>query len=272
MIFVRNPTGVSHSPAEFAERDDCLAGVEALTTVLCDLAGSGMTTFWAEHAWLPEGCVAGVRLEVVGDRFRFVTRGVPAGPGDEVLCGVVLPGLANGHSHAFHRALRGRTHDGGGTFWTWRRQMYAVAAQLDPDRYLTLARAVYAEMALAGYTVVGEFHYLHHDHRGRRYADPNAMGAALIEAAADAGIRLTLLDACYLAGGLNADGHLPLDAVQKRFSDGTVDRWQARVDELSGHRHGPGRRGRALGARGPGGGAAGDAGRRRNAPAACPPQ
>ena len=192
-----------------------------------------MTTFWAEHAWLPEGCVAGVRLEVVGDRFRFVTRGVPAGPGDEILCGVVLPGLANGHSHAFHRALRGRTHDGGGTFWTWRRQMYAVAAQLDPDRYLTLARAVYAEMALAGYTVVGEFHYLHHDHRGRRYADPNAMGAALIEAAADAGIRLTLLDACYLAGGLNADGHLPLDAVQKRFSDGTVDRWQARVDELS---------------------------------------
>jgi formiminoglutamate deiminase len=192
-----------------------------------------MTTYWTEHAWLPEGCVAGVRIEVVKDRFRFVTRGVPAGPDDEILSGVVLPGLANGHSHAFHRALRGRTHEGGGTFWTWRRQMYAVAAQLDPDQYLALARATYAEMALAGYTAVGEFHYLHHDHRGRRYGDPNAMGAALVQAAADAGIRLTLLDACYLAGGLNADGHLPLDEVQQRFSDGNVERWQARVEELA---------------------------------------
>ena len=193
-----------------------------------------MTTYWAEHAWLPDGCVAGVRIEVDGDRFGAVTPGVAAEPDDEVLRGVVLPGLANGHSHAFHRALRARTHGGGGTFWTWRRQMYAVAAQLDPDRYLALARAVYAEMALAGYTVVGEFHYLHHDHRGRRYRDPNAMGAALIQAADDAGVRLTLLDACYLAGGLDAGGHLPLDAVQQRFSDGDVQRWQARVSELSG--------------------------------------
>ena len=169
-----------------------------------------------------------------GDRFGAVTPGLATEPDDEVLRGVVLPGLANGHSHAFHRALRARTHGGGGTFWTWRRQMYAVAAQLDPDRYLALARAVYAEMALAGYTVVGEFHYLHHDHRGRRYRDPNAMGAALIQAADDAGVRLTLLDACYLAGGLDTGGHLPLDAVQQRFSDGNVQRWQARVAELSG--------------------------------------
>ena len=79
----------------------------------------------------------------------------------------MLPGLANGHSHAFHRALRGRTHGAGGTFWTWREQMYRLAAALDPESYRRLATAVYAEMALSGYTVVGEFHYLHHDQQGR---------------------------------------------------------------------------------------------------------
>ncbi|NHW87894.1 formimidoylglutamate deiminase, partial [Escherichia coli] len=81
-------------------------------------------------------------------------------------------------------------------FWSWRDHMYAVAARLDPDSYLAQARAVYAEMTLAGITCVGEFHYLHHGPGGRPYADPNAMGAALVEAAAQAGIRLTLLDAC----------------------------------------------------------------------------
>ena len=72
-------------------------------------------------------------------------------------------GFADAHSHAFHRALRGRTHGRGGTFWTWRERMYTVAARLDPDSYLALARAAFAEMALAGVTAVGEFHYLHHD-------------------------------------------------------------------------------------------------------------
>ena len=135
-------------------------------------------------------------------RFAQVRVGVEPGTGQEILGGVTLPGLANGHSHAFHRGLRGRTHAGGGSFWTWRQQMYTLAARLDPDSYLYLARAVFVEMAQAGYTVVGEFHYLHHDQRGRPYADPNAMGHALIQAATEAGIRLTLLDACYLAGGL----------------------------------------------------------------------
>jgi formiminoglutamate deiminase len=88
-------------------------------------------------------------------------------------------------------------------------------------------------MAQAGYTVVGEFHYLHHDQRGRSYADPNAMGVAVIQAATEAGIRLTLLDTCYLAGGLAAAGHLPLDPVQLRFSDGDVDHWRTRLGLLS---------------------------------------
>jgi formiminoglutamate deiminase len=110
--------------------------------------------------------------------------------------------------------------------------MYAAASLLDPDSYTSLARADFAEMVQAGYTVVGEFHYLHHDPRGRPYADPNAMGAALIQAAAEAGIRLTLIDACYLAGGLTGTGHLPLDPVQLRFADENVDHWQARVSLL----------------------------------------
>jgi formiminoglutamate deiminase len=191
-----------------------------------------VSSYWAAYAWLPDGCQAGVSFQVQDGRFADVQSGVQPESGREILNGVTLPGLANGHSHAFHRTLRGRTHAGGGSFWTWRRQMYAVAARLDPDSYLALARATFAEMALAGYTVVGEFHYLHHDQRGRPYADPNAMGAALIQAAAEAGIRLTLLDACYLAGGLAATGHLPLDPLQTRFSDGDVDHWRRRVSLL----------------------------------------
>jgi formiminoglutamate deiminase len=190
------------------------------------------TTYWAEHAWLPTGLAGEVRFEVVDGRFAAVQHKVRPHAGDERLRGVVLPGLANGHSHAFHRALRGRTHGDGGNFWTWRQQMYASTRRLDPDTYLAVARAVYAEMALAGITAVGEFHYVHHDARGRPYADPNAMGRALIEAAHEAGIRLTLLDTCYLSGGLTGTGHVPLDDVQQRFTDGDVDAWAARVAAL----------------------------------------
>ena len=191
-----------------------------------------MSAFWAEHAWLPTGLVADVRFQVVDGRFAAVHPRARPHDGDERLRGVVLPGLANGHSHAFHRALRGRTHSDGGTFWTWREQMYAVTRRLDPDGYFTLARAAFAEMALSGYTAVGEFHYLHHDAAGAPYADPNAMGHALVAAAREAGIRLTLLDTCYLAGGLTGDGHLPLDDVQRRFADGDVDGWATRVAAL----------------------------------------
>jgi formiminoglutamate deiminase len=188
-------------------------------------------SFWCEHAWLDDGPVAGVRVTVDGGRITAVET-APAADGDRRLAGLVLPGFANAHSHAFHRALRGRTHDRGGTFWTWRERMYAVAARLDPDAYAALARATYAEMALAGVTCVGEFHYLHHAPRGATYGDPNAMGEALIQAALDAGIRLTLLDTCYLAGGLDGTGHRPLDDVQRQFSDGDADGWAARVGQL----------------------------------------
>jgi len=145
------------------------------------------------------------------------------------LDGLTIPGLANAHSHAFQRALRGRTHAARGDFWSWRDAMYGLAAELDPDRYLALARATYAEMALAGITCVGEFHYLHHAPGGTRYADSNEMGRAMIEAAAEAGIRITLLDACYLHGGIGEEPN----EVQRRFSDGAAEAWARRVDELA---------------------------------------
>jgi formiminoglutamate deiminase len=186
--------------------------------------------YFAQSALLPSGVASNVVFDVVDGRFAAVEVDQPRADladGTVRLPGVVLPGFANAHSHAFHRALRGRTH-AGGSFWTWREAMYAIAGRLDPDSYLALARATYAEMALAGVTSVGEFHYLHHAPDGQAYANPNVMSEALQQAAAEAGIRLTLLDTCYLAGGLTGDGHASLDPVQRRFSDGTVEAWAAR--------------------------------------------
>ncbi|MBC6458469.1 formimidoylglutamate deiminase [Actinomadura sp. HBU206391] len=195
----------------------------------------GTKRWHAELAWLGGEVAADVLIEADGERFTAVTPGTPAPPDAVRLPGLTLPGLANAHSHAFHRALRGRAHTGGGSFWTWREQMYRVAERLDPETYYSLARAVYAEMALAGISCVGEFHYLHHGRGGVPYDDPNAMGAALIAAAGDAGIRITLLDACYLAGGIGE----PLRGPQLRFGDGSADGWAARATELydaTGHR------------------------------------
>ncbi|MFF9046729.1 formimidoylglutamate deiminase [Streptomyces parvulus] len=191
-------------------------------------------TYWLEHAWLGTHVEPGVAVDVADGRITTVRQDTPAPPpGAEILRGLTLPGLANAHSHAFHRALRGTVQVGSGTFWTWREVMYSVADRLTPDTYLDLARAVYAEMALAGITAVGEFHYVHHAHGGTPYADPNAMGEALIEAAAEAGIRITLLDTCYLSAGFGE----PPNAHQRRFSDGTADAWAQRSSLLKERDH-----------------------------------
>jgi cytosine/adenosine deaminase-related metal-dependent hydrolase len=219
--------------------------------VRADEAGTAVTgarRWHAEIAWLgrPGVLARDVLIEAHGTRFAAVSPDTPAArvPPDTVrLPGLTLPGLANAHSHAFHRALRGAaggagagsgTASGGGpgpgaaetapaggftpagdTFWTWRERMYAVAERLDPGLYFALARAVYAEMALAGITCVGEFHYVHHAPGGKRYSEPNEMGLVLIQAAAAAGLRITLLDACYLAGGFAPGGRpVPLAGVQ----------------------------------------------------------
>ena len=204
-----------------------MLGPEGRSVIVCVPKGAAMTAYHCEYGWLGgPAAVAGVLVETIDDRITRVTPGVHPCPGDaEHLAGLTMPGLANTHSHAFHRALRGRTQAAAGSFWTWREQMYAVADRLTPERYHRLARATFGEMALAGITAVGEFHYLHHGPGGTRYADPNAMGEALVVAAADAGVRLTLLDTCYLAGGI---GTAP-DGPQRRFSDGDPAAWAERA-------------------------------------------
>jgi formiminoglutamate deiminase len=166
-----------------------------------------MTALWCELAWLGgDEPVAGVQIETEGERIASVASGLAEAPaGAELLTGLTLPGLANAHSHSFQRALRGRTQRAlGGSFWSWREQMYALAESLDDERYEALARATFAEMALAGVTVVGEFDYLHRSD-------------ALMRAAAGAGLRMTLIDACYLHGGLS------------RFRDRDAQAWADRV-------------------------------------------
>jgi formiminoglutamate deiminase len=187
-------------------------------------------TWWAEYAWLGgEVNEAAVLLEVKDGRLAAVTPGFPSPPqGCSRLEGLTLPGFANAHSHVFHRVLRGRTHEQRGSFWSWREMMYSVADRLDPDLFRRLARAVFTEMVLAGYTAVGEFHYLHRAPGGVPYSNPNAMGEALIDAAGQVGIRLTLLDTCYLMGGIGRR----LTETQERFSDGTAEVWADRVAQL----------------------------------------
>ncbi len=206
-----------------------------------------MTAYLLERAWVDGAVHDDVLVRVVDGRFAEVVRElrplsggtspdngqIPRSTGEfdtpTRIPGLTLPGLANAHSHAFHRALRGRTQRGSGSFWTWRAQMYAVAERLDPDSYLRLATAVYREMVAAGITSVGEFHYLHHQPDGTPYDDPHVMGHALLQAADDAGIRIRLLDTCYLSSGFGA----PPEGVQRRYSDGDADAWARRASGIA---------------------------------------
>ena len=191
-----------------------------------------MTTqsFHAQWAWRGgEEAIANVRITVSNGVIASVEDGVDAQASDVRIAGVVMPGLVNAHSHAFHRALRGRTHGGAGDFWSWRTPMYEIANRLTPETYGELAAMTFAEMALSGITGVGEFHYIHHQQDGTRYANPNEMGLAMVAASQRAGIRMALLDVAYLHAAL--DKPEPL-TEQKRFSDGTIDNWLDRVDAL----------------------------------------
>ena len=198
------------------------------------------TRYWCESAWVDGAVARGVLLSADDTgTLTAVETGIDTAPSDaEAVHGFILPGGVNAHSHAFHRMLRGRTHGDGGTFWTWREVMYSVAAKLDPETYETVARAVFAEMLAGGYTSVGEFHYVHHAQNGTPYgaerpggdanddAEPraHAMERALARAAASAGIRIRLLDTCYLTGAIDAE----LSPEQARFGDGTIDGYMDR--------------------------------------------
>jgi formiminoglutamate deiminase len=190
-----------------------------------------MSLWLAELAWTGTRLQPRLLLEEDGGTLK---RAEPLGrapipPGAKVLSGLTLPGLANVHSHAFHRALRGRSEvpeEGGRDFWEWRRRMFALASFLTPEQYFELSRAAMGEMALAGITAVGEFHYLHHQPSGQPY--PGAeMEDAVVTAAAEAGVRLTLLDTCYLRSGFD---ETELEGAARRFTDQDARGWVRRVD------------------------------------------
>ena len=179
--------------------------------------GSGL--WHAEQAWLGRRA-SDVLIEVDAGRISAITEGVRAPRGASVLKGWTFPGLANVHSHAFQRLLRGEVESGGGDFWEWRERMYTYS-DWDAGDYFAHARKLFREMLEAGITAVGEFHYLH--------GHGNELGEALIDAAREEGIRITLIDTCYLRGGV--DGR-PLEGGQLLFSDGDADSWAQRVDQL----------------------------------------
>jgi formimidoylglutamate deiminase len=161
-----------------------------------------------------------------------------------------IPAMPNAHSHAFQRALRGRAErvapervapdrgapEGGAPeraddFWTWRTEMFRLAEALDPTSMRQLAREAYDEMVGAGYGVVGEFHYVHHQPDGTPYAEPNEMALAVAEAAVEAGLSIVLLPAAYNRGGWDG-ADLPPAAGQRRFCDPDVDTFLRRVEAL----------------------------------------
>jgi formimidoylglutamate deiminase len=142
--------------------------------------------------------------------------------------------MANAHSHAFQRDLRGRAERPSSPdddFWSWRQTMYGLAAVLDPERMREVGARVYGEMAAAGYGAVGEFHYVHHRPDGTPYDEPNAMAIALAEAAVDAGLEIVLLPAAYHRSGW-AGGDLRPAPGQRRFCDPDSETFLARVDAL----------------------------------------
>ena len=167
----------------------------------------------ADNAWLPGGWERDVRL-ACDARGRFAAPVSDAGTSHARWA---LPGIANLHSHAFQRAMAGLAERSGGegeNFWTWRETMYAFAQCITPDDLQAIAAQLYVEMLQAGYTHVCEFHYLHHAPDGRPFADPAEMSRALIAAARETGIGMTLLPVLYMRGGF--DGRA-LSSRQARF-------------------------------------------------------
>ncbi len=190
-----------------------------------------------DYIYTPQGLQSNMLVSISDDgRIASITPNVEEqfiAPADiTIIPGVaLLPGFVNTHSHVFQRALRGHTYrplSRQDTFWTWRRAMYAEAQRLNPDSLYELALRTYREMLAAGYTSVGEFHYVHHQPDGRPYADPNAMSEAILRAGREAGMRVVLLMTAYAQGSFNQ----PLEEGQRRFSDASVEAYLARVEAL----------------------------------------
>jgi formiminoglutamate deiminase len=180
------------------------------------MACNTMPILCFETALLPEGWARDVRLETADGRITSIATGVTPSGGDE-RHKIAIPGPANVHSHAFQRGMAGlaeRRGPEGDDFWTWREVMYRFLDRLTPDDVHAIAALAYVEMVERGFTRVGEFHYLHHDVSGKPYSDPAAMARAIVAAAGDTGIGLTLLPVFYAHGNF---GGTPPVAGQRRF-------------------------------------------------------
>ena len=175
-----------------------------------------------------EGACLNVRDGVVA------SVGAPEGEPVSLRGKAVLPGLVTAHSHSFQRAIRGRTeyraHDRD-DFWTWREAMYAAAERLSPDDLYIVSLFCFLEMARAGITCVGEFHYLHRDPQGRPYADPNELDLAVARAAQDAGLRVVMLRVAYARSGFG----IAENPRQRRFIESSADEYLAALEALAKH-------------------------------------
>jgi formimidoylglutamate deiminase len=178
---------------------------------------TGVTTLWFASALLADGWAARVRITIADGRIAAIERDGSAAPEDERHT-VALPGLPNLHSHAFQRLMAGLAEAPGAPgqddFWGWRTLMYRLVERLTPDDVAAIAALAYAEMTEAGFTRVGEFHYLHHAADGRGYDDPAAMAGAIATAADETGIALTLLPVFYAHSDFGGSAPNP---QQRRF-------------------------------------------------------
>jgi len=175
-----------------------------------------MTTIFAKKALLHDGWADDIRLTVSNGSIEHLESGVqPDDP--DIVAGIVIPGMANAHSHAFQRALAGHTEhrglNGHDSFWTWRSRMYRLAGLMDAEKLLAIARQAYNEMLIGGYTSVAEFHYLHSEPESIR--NSNGMLHAIAQAAQESGIRLTYVPVLYERAGF--DEPQP-SSVQRRFA------------------------------------------------------
>jgi formimidoylglutamate deiminase len=173
-------------------------------------------SLWARTALLPEGWAENLRIELHEGRIHALHRDAPPRP-DDAHVSVLLPGMPNVHSHAFQRGMAGLTEYRGpaaDNFWSWRKLMYRFVGRMTPEDLEAVTAFAFLEMLEAGFTRVGEFHYVHHDPAGRPYADPAELTARVVAAAERTGIALTLLPVFYAHGGFG--GAPPTDG-QKRF-------------------------------------------------------
>lgn len=178
---------------------------------------------------------------VVNADGSFAIERKPVGTGSAGEAQMVLPGFVNAHSHAFQRCLRGRVeqrskNNPDDDFWSWREAMYAAANAVSVGDVRALARWCYRDMVRAGVTAVGEFHYLHHPPAGQRWNDPLQLSRAVVDAAHDVGLHITLLETAYARAGHGR----PATAAQQRFIFADVEAYLAHLDAVTRELTGPG--------------------------------